>query len=427
MSQASAFEQYLLELINAERAKAGSQPLAFNDNINTAAELHSQWMINADTFSHTGSGGSSFTTRMANAGYKFATPWAGGENIGWASLRGDPGYQDEVLLLHNNLMNSSGHRANLLSPTYREVGLGFVVGQYGSWQAAMVTEDFAKSGTSLFLTGVAFDDKDGDKFYDPGEGLSGVTITATNSAGTKFTTTTEPAGGYDMVLAPGTYSVAFSGSGFVAPAAKTITIGSLNVKVDLVDPTLTSSPPPPPPPSPPPPSPPPPAPPPPSGSLTGTSSGDTIHGTSGNDAISGLEGVDRLYGEGGADTINGGAGSDHIYGRAGADTLTGSSGYDKFVFDAALGSGVDRITDFSHAYDTIRLENAVFTGLGTGYLGSSQFYIGAAAHDATDRIIYNSATGAVFFDPDGTGSAAPVQFAQLSTGLGLTASDFQVI
>ena len=48
MSQASAFEQYLLELINAERAKVGAQPLAFNDNINTAAELHSQWMINTD-------------------------------------------------------------------------------------------------------------------------------------------------------------------------------------------------------------------------------------------------------------------------------------------------------------------------------------------------------------------------------------------
>ncbi len=69
----------------------------------------------------------------------------------------------------------------------------------------------------------------------------------------------------------------------------------------------------------------------------------------------------------------------------------------------------------------------MFTGLGTGYLGPSQFYIGAAAHDATDRVIYNSATGAVFFDPDGTGSAAPIQFALLSTGLGLTASDFQVI
>jgi len=131
MSQASAFEQYLLELINADRANAGVQPLAFDGDLNEASELHSQWMINTDTFSHTGAGGSSFTTRIANAGYSFAGSWAAGENIGWASLRGAPGYQDEVDLLHNMLMNSSGHRANLLSPTYREVGLGFEVGQYG--------------------------------------------------------------------------------------------------------------------------------------------------------------------------------------------------------------------------------------------------------------------------------------------------------
>ena len=211
-----------------------------------------------------------------------------------------------------------------------------------------------KSGTSLFLTGVAFDDKDGDKFYDPGEGLSGLTVTATSSSGAKFTATTEPAGGYDMVLAPGTYSVAFSGTNIVSPTAKTIAIGSLNVKVDLVDPVLTSSPPPPPPP------------PSGSGTINGTSSGDTLHGSSGNDVISGLGGSDRLYGEVGADTINGEAGRDYIYGGLGVDTLTGGDSYDAFVFDTALSGGIDRILDFSHTYDTIRLENAVFTALTDG-------------------------------------------------------------
>ena len=130
----------------------------FNDDLNTGAELHSQWMINTDTFSHTGAGGSSFTTRMANAGYQVRRALGRGREhrLGQSARR--PGYQDEVLLLHTGLMNSSGHRANILSPTYREVGLGFEVGQYGTWQAAFITEDFVKSGTSLFLTGVAFDD-----------------------------------------------------------------------------------------------------------------------------------------------------------------------------------------------------------------------------------------------------------------------------
>jgi Ca2+-binding RTX toxin-like protein len=414
MSQASANEQYLLELINAERAKAGVQPLAFDGDLNEAAELHSAWQIATDTFSHTGAGGSNPGQRMTSAGYVFTGSWMWGENIAWASLRGDPGYQDEVLLMHNNLMNSSGHRANILNANFKEVGLGLEVGQYQQWQGAFITEDFAKSGTATFLTGVAFDDQDGDKFYDPGEGLSGITVTATNPSGVKFTALTEPAGGYDMTLTSGTYSVVFSGPNIATTAPKTVTIGSLNVKVDLVDPAAgTGTPPPPPPPS---------------GTIAGTSGNDTLTGTSGNDTIDGLGGSDTLYGEAGGDAINGGSGRDYIYGGLGADTLTGSSGYDYFVFNTALSGGIDRITDFSRYYDTMRLENAVFTALtSTGTLASSAYYQGSAAHDATDRIIYNSGTGAVFYDPDGTGSTAAVQFALLGTGLNVTASDFVVV
>ena len=54
MAQPSTYEQYLLELINAERAKVGAQPLAFDGDLNEASEGHSQWMIGTDTFSHTG-------------------------------------------------------------------------------------------------------------------------------------------------------------------------------------------------------------------------------------------------------------------------------------------------------------------------------------------------------------------------------------
>ena len=73
MAQPSAEEQYLLELINAERKKVGAQPLAFDSDLNEAAELHSEWMLAADTFSHTGSGGSSAGQRMSAAGYKALT------------------------------------------------------------------------------------------------------------------------------------------------------------------------------------------------------------------------------------------------------------------------------------------------------------------------------------------------------------------
>lgn len=442
MTQPSAEEQYLLELINAERAKVGAQPLAFDGDLNEAAEGHSAWMIATDTFSHTGSGGSTAGQRMSAAGYAFTGSWAWGENIAWATTRSPAGYQDEVQLLHTNLMNSSGHRANILNDTYREVGLGIEIGDYGGRQSMFVTEDFAKSGTSTFLTGVAFDDKDGDKFYDPGEGLGAITVTAISSTGTKYTTTTMDAGGYDMVLPTGTYTVTFSGAG-IATTTMQATVGSKNVKLDLIDPATTGSgggtgtptPEPTPTPTPDP------------AIIAGTSGNNTLNGTAAADQIQGLAGNDRLYGKdgndrleggtgddslwggAGADTLLGGDGRDVLYGEAGLDILTGGAGADRFVFNTAIGSGnVDTITDFSVVDDTIVLENAIFTALrSTGTLSSSAFYAGTAAHDSTDRIIYNPNTGALIYDADGTGSAAGVQVAQLTTGLALQSSDFAVI
>jgi Ca2+-binding RTX toxin-like protein len=60
-------------------------------------------------------------------------------------------------------------------------------------------------------------------------------------------------------------------------------------------------------------------------------------------------------------------------------------------------------------------------------LTKAGFYVGSAAQDANDRIIYNSGTGALYYDADGSGSAAMIQFAQLSSGLALTQQDFLII
>ena len=173
-----------------------------------------------------------------------------------------------MLLLHTNLMNSSGHRANILNANYREVGLGFEVGDYGGREGAFVTEDFARSGSGAFLTGVAFDDKDGDRFYDVGEGLGGLTLTAVSNTGATYTTTTYGSGGYDLVLPPATYTVTFSGAGIETTSMQT-TVGSSNVKLDLIDPAIGGSEPPPPPP------------PPSSNVIAGTASGETLNGTTG--------------------------------------------------------------------------------------------------------------------------------------------------
>jgi Ca2+-binding RTX toxin-like protein len=154
-------------------------------------------------------------------------------------------------------------------------------------------------------------------------------------------------------------------------------------------------------------------------SLTGNGFDNVMMGNAAGNQLSGLAG---------ADNINGYAGNDRIYGGLGLDTMTGGAGLDNFYFDTALNatSNVDRILDFSHADDTIRLSQTVFTTLLTGVLSADAYRAGAAAADATDRIIYNKATGALFYDRDGAGGAAQIQFAWLPKDLILSGGDFIV-
>ncbi len=127
--------------------------------------------------------------------------------------------------------------------------------------------------------------------------------------------------------------------------------------------------------------------------------------------------------------LTGNSGANSLDGKGGNDTLLGGAGMDNFVFSTAPGSGnVDTITDFRVSDDTIRLDNAVFTGLAGGTLSSSAFSRGTSgkAADATDRIIYETDTGRLFFDADGSGAGASVHFATIGVNLALTNADFFV-
>ena len=161
----------------------------------------------------------------------------------------------------------------------------------------------------------------------------------------------------------------------------------------------------------------------------GNALNNTIIGNNVNNNLIGLGGNDRLVGGIGADTLQGGIGNDFHHGGVGVDTIITGAGFDTILFNAPLGvANVDRVLDFVPAFDTMQLENAVFTGLTQGaFLPASAFVIGAAAVDATDRIIYNSGTGNLFFDQDGNGAAAQVLFADLASGLALTSNDFFVV
>lgn len=163
--------------------------------------------------------------------------------------------------------------------------------------------------------------------------------------------------------------------------------------------------------------------------LTGT---EDINAT-GNNPSSGGSGNNVIIGNAGSNVING---------RGGVDTLTGGAGRDYFVFDTDLVVGeVEQITDFNAADDILRLDaSKVFTainaaagveGLPLGdywaLLGCVHFVVASEAQDYDDFLVYDSVTGALYYDGDGDGVGAATQFASLTPGMSLSAANFDIV
>ncbi len=181
--------------------------------------------------------------------------------------------------------------------------------------------------------------------------------------------------------------------------------------------------------------------------IVGTEAVDTLGGTKANNWMVGLGGADKIAGKGGNDVLHAGFGSDALHGSRGADKLfgeegndlidggrghdilTGGAGKDEFLFASGdFRKDSDIIKDFSAAADTILLDHDVFDRLGGGgKLSRDAFHNGKAAGDAQDRILYDKATGSLYYDADGTGSAGPVKFAEIGNHAVLTHADFHIV
>ncbi|MEI6643950.1 MAG: calcium-binding protein [Novosphingobium sp.] len=165
---------------------------------------------------------------------------------------------------------------------------------------------------------------------------------------------------------------------------------------------------------------------------TGNADANLITGNTANNVLAGMDGNDTLIGGLGNDTLQGGIGNDRLTGGNGNDTLNGGAGADTFVFDTApnASTNLDTVQDFTSASDVLSISRAVFTGFAaTGAMSVDAFWSGNgvnAAHDATDRFIYNTATGALWYDADGTGATAAVQVAVLTGAPTLAFSDFLI-
>ncbi len=160
-------------------------------------------------------------------------------------------------------------------------------------------------------------------------------------------------------------------------------------------------------------------------SIYGSNYVDMLTGNTLNNGISGGSGNDDLNGVAGKDTLNGNLGN---------DTLSGGTGKDTFVFNSKPNAATnkDTLTDFNVVDDIIQLDKTVFPALGTAKaaLDSAAFYSGAgvtAAHDSDDRIIYNSSTGALFYDSDGSGPTDAIWFATLENLAAVSNVDIWVV
>lgn len=332
MSQASELERQMLDLINAERTLHGLNPVQLERRLNASSEDHSEWMLQQDIFSHTGASDSSAGDRMRAAGFDFSGTWTWAENIAWQSERGAPGLADDVINLHNSLMNSPGHRANILNPDVELVGIGIEQGNFSGHDSVMVTQNFARTSAPVQL-----DTPDGsggeqptpqatmsndDLFLESPGTLSGLEGDDTLTGSTGADVLNGNDGDDRLVLGAGNDS-AFGGDG--------------------------------------------------SDSLYGGDGNDILNGGDGADVIEGGEGHDRVWagagdtgadfiqGQGGDDIIAGGAGNDRIDGGEGSDTIFGGDGDDTiddhFTEEVVTnviwaGSGNDSVTS-GHGHDSV--------------------------------------------------------------------------
>ena len=262
VGEPSIYDQYLLELINrarsdpaAEAARLGislqeglpagvtistasKQPLAFNTDLLEAAQGHTLWMIENESFQHN-EGSQTPLQRVTAAGYD---PTTFDENLG--VIEQADGFPDPLTGtedLHRQIFLDSAtlgrtQRRALMDDDFREAGVGVLAGAVTGGSAIAATEDLAARSGDAFLTGVVYSNALVllDDFYTPGEGLGGVTVTASRVGGGAFTTTTWDSGGYSLALAAGTYDVTFTGGGLTGIyQVNDVVIANKNVKQDL--------------------------------------------------------------------------------------------------------------------------------------------------------------------------------------------------
>jgi uncharacterized protein YkwD len=283
-----AEQQYMLELINRARANAdaeavrlgigsrqegppningeawtianSTQPLSWNPLLFSCAQNHSKLLNDNDQFfsgqsPHT-FGGKTPSQRIADAGYSMANYngpttnsgfFPGPENVAENISSGSGPFTGAKLVAtllgqHNDLftdqtVSGRGHRMTTTLAFFREIGIGVTAGtdngQGNTWDSLYTVQNFGtQTNSTPFITGVVYQDTNGNGFYDPGEGIAGVRI---DVAGSNFFAISSASGGYSVpVPGNGSYNVTFSGGGQPTTQQTVTVANSLNAKADFV-------------------------------------------------------------------------------------------------------------------------------------------------------------------------------------------------
>ncbi|MEG4292700.1 CAP domain-containing protein [Microcoleus sp. C2C3] len=316
----------VLELTNIERSKLSLSPLTFNTQLLNAAANHSQNMALQDFFSHTGKDGSSLGSRISATGYQFS---AAAENIAAGSST-----PEQVV---SSWMNSSGHRANILNPNLKEIGIGyyfladdtgsvnfnhywtqvFATSLDGSVNPAPIPTPTPTPNTISIISPIPNATGDGSPTTAPKNTASGGNYFLSDSADTQI-----PAN------AAGLSIFALSGKDNITGGEEVDSINGMQ-GADTINGAGGND------------------------SLSGGKESDLIDGGVGNDSIGANNDNDRVIGGDGNDTIRGGKeddilmggnGSDLLAGDRGQDMLTGGGGNDTFILAGGLSASATLIS-----------------------------------------------------------------------------------
>lgn len=401
MAIATSDERYFVDLVNDVRKGLGLSTLQIEKHLNTAADRHNAWMLDADVFSHTGVSGSSPSERIKAAGFPMdGESWGTGENIAYVSIDNDGDLRDEIRTLHQNLLNSPGHYANIVRPEFALIGIGLSVGEFEvngrGYQVLMATQNFGRTTGTPDLdipAGPVIPVPENPEVEAPeipdfqtradwldasgGGNIIGSTQDGSPAEGTSVPDDFRLGNGFnianghdanDWISGGSATDILHGGAGddgVEGGAGNDVLIGGAG-----------------------------------NDALFGGAGHDTINGGQGDDVLIGGAGHDVLRGGAGNDWLEGGAGSDLLIGGAGQDTLhggagndilTGGAGDDTFVFEER--NGQDVITDFEEG-DEILISQAALGG-------SIEDLVSAMRLDGDDVVIRLEGSGSIRVTGDG--------------------------